>query len=74
MAGPVLTMEDLAANEHLRGRGFWAKPTSAEASTEYAGPSFRMSETPWELRTGAPSPGEHTGEVFGATPSAGART
>lgn len=57
VAGPVLNMDDLAANAHLRGRKFWAKPTEAQSSVDYPGPSFRMSETPWALRTGAPPPG-----------------
>lgn len=63
VAGPVLTMEDMAGNDHLRSRGFWVKPPEGQASIEYPGPSFRMSETPWELRSEAPSPGEHSTEA-----------
>lgn len=60
VAGPVLTMEDLLENDHLRGRGFWTKPTVEQTSIDYPGPSFRMSETSWELRTSAPMPGNGT--------------
>jgi crotonobetainyl-CoA:carnitine CoA-transferase CaiB-like acyl-CoA transferase len=60
VAGPVLTMADLVKNDHLRGRGFWTKPTGEQTSIDYPGPSFRMSETPWELRTAAPTPGDAT--------------
>lgn len=67
VAGPVLTMEDLAENDHLGGRGFWTKPTEGQTSIDYPGPSFRMSETPWELRNSAPSPGQHSNQMESGT-------
>ncbi len=59
VAGPVLTMEELRANEHLKERDFWV-----EADGEvYPGAPFKMSGTPWTLRSAAPEPGEHALEV-----------
>src|SRR5690606_7416231 len=57
VAGPVLTMEELLANEHLRERGFWQRPSDAADDPdepEYAGVPFRMSATPLAFRTPAP--------------------
>lgn len=61
VAGPVLTMEELHQNEHLRERGFWTTLTDEDGSEEFPGPAFHMSATPWELRTPMPAPGEHDG-------------
>jgi crotonobetainyl-CoA:carnitine CoA-transferase CaiB-like acyl-CoA transferase len=58
VAGPVLTMDELAANAHLRERGYFGRPAEASGeSPAYAGPPFRMSKTPWSLRRGVPTPG-----------------
>jgi crotonobetainyl-CoA:carnitine CoA-transferase CaiB-like acyl-CoA transferase len=59
VAGPVLTMEELRANAHLNERGFWVEADGAV----YPGAPFKMSATPWSLRSGAPEPGEHSFEV-----------
>jgi crotonobetainyl-CoA:carnitine CoA-transferase CaiB-like acyl-CoA transferase len=61
VAGPVLTMEELRATEHLNERGFWVQVDGEE----YPGAPFKMSGTPWELRHGAPAVGEHSAEVAG---------
>jgi crotonobetainyl-CoA:carnitine CoA-transferase CaiB-like acyl-CoA transferase len=63
VAGPVLTMDELATNEHLRARKYWARPGGEASEPEYPGAPFRMSETPWALRGGPPAVGEHSGEV-----------
>lgn len=58
VAGPVLTMDELAENVHLRERGFFARPAeTADAGPEYPGAPFRMSKTPWSLQRPAPSAG-----------------
>lgn len=62
VAGPVLTMAELTDNEHLRERGFWF---GSPDGSVFPGPAFRMSESPWRINSGAPSHGEHSGEVWG---------
>lgn len=62
VAGPVLSMEELAANPHLRARGFWVRPEGSE--TDYAGPPVRMSATPWAMRSAAPAAGRDSDEVL----------
>lgn len=64
VAGPVLTMAELAANEHLRERGFWTRPEDDSAAPEMPGAPFKSTETPLRLRHGAPLPGAHTAEVL----------
>src|SRR5690349_6887939 len=46
VAGPVLTMDELASNPHLRERGYYVRPSedaSGAASAEYPGAPFKMS-------------------------------
>ena len=59
---PVPTVKDLVESEHLEARGFFKRIDHPEAGElTYAGPPFRMSETP--PSTGrAPTLGEHNGE------------
>ena len=52
VAGPVLTMEELHANEHLRERGFWVEVDGLPQP----GAAFKMSATPWSLPSGMPAP------------------
>jgi crotonobetainyl-CoA:carnitine CoA-transferase CaiB-like acyl-CoA transferase len=46
IAGPVLTMEELLANEQLAARSFWAEFDGLR----HAGAPAKLSETPWALR------------------------
>lgn len=64
VAGPVLTMAELAVNEHLRERGFWLRPEDAPDSPEMPGTPFKLSDTPLTLHHAAPMPGAHTAEVL----------
>lgn len=58
VAGPVLTMDELAANPHLRARDYFVRPAEGgEGGAEYAGAPFRMSKTPWSLTRPAPAVG-----------------
>ena len=63
VAGPVLTMPELYANEHLRARGSFVRLDDAPEGPEFPGAPFKMSATPWSLRRRAPRPGEHSAEV-----------
>jgi benzylsuccinate CoA-transferase BbsE subunit len=64
IAGPVLEMTELASNEHLRERGFWATAGDDPDGLEYPGAPFVMGETPWSLRRRVPRVGEHTLDVL----------
>ncbi len=58
VAGPVLSMQELALNKHLDARDFWVKPKGSP--TVYPGAPFKMSETPWALRSGVARVGSQT--------------
>ncbi|MCC6238232.1 MAG: CoA transferase [Dehalococcoidia bacterium] len=58
VAGPVLTMDELTANPHLRAREYFTRPASGGgADPEFPGAPFRMSGTPWHLERPAPRTG-----------------
>ena len=67
MIGIVSTPEDLAKNPQLAHRNWYqdVQHDHLDASVRYAGPPYRLSETPWSLRRRPPLPGEHNAEVFG---------
>jgi benzylsuccinate CoA-transferase BbsE subunit len=67
MIGIVSTPEDLAKNPQLAARQWYQDIPHDHlgASVRYAGPPYRLSETPWSLRRRPPLPGEHNAEVFG---------
>ncbi len=65
LCGPLLSMEDVAANPAFRKRDFWTNVEHAVmGEVEMPGRPFIM-ETPWELRRPAPLLGEHTAEILG---------
>ncbi len=64
IAGPVLSMSELASNDHLRERGFWTTAEDDPDGVEYPGAPFIMGETPWSLRRRVPRVGEHTLDVL----------
>ena len=69
MIGIVSTPEDLAKNPQLEYRKWYqdvAHDHLGGATVRYAGPPYRLTETPWSLRRRPPLPGEHNAEVFGA--------
>ena len=66
MIGIVSTPEDLAKNPQLAARN-WYRPVEHDhlgSSVTYAGPPYRLSDTPWTLRRRPPLPGEHNSEVY----------
>ena len=64
--GESMTPADLVHDEHLRQRGYIVPlQHSRFGPFEAPGAPFIMSETPWTLRSAAPSPGEHNAEVYG---------
>ena len=62
---PAYNTADLAANHHLAARRFLAEaPHRRLGPLAVPGAPFKMSATPWSIRTGAPGPGEHNQEVL----------
>jgi crotonobetainyl-CoA:carnitine CoA-transferase CaiB-like acyl-CoA transferase len=55
VAGPVLSMGELRANGHLAARQFWV--TAPGTDTVFPGAPFKMTATPWRLRSAMPAPG-----------------
>lgn len=66
MFGIVSTPEDLAKNPQLAARHWYqdVPHDHLDASVRYAGPPYRLSETPWAVRIRPPLPGEHNAEVY----------
>ena len=67
MIGIVSTPEDLAKNPQLAARDWYrdVEHDHLSATVRYAGPPYRLSETPAVPRRRPPLPGEHNAEVFG---------
>jgi crotonobetainyl-CoA:carnitine CoA-transferase CaiB-like acyl-CoA transferase len=64
-AMPVLTVQEVFEDEHLRARSFFEAVSHAVAGAwEMEAPSWRMSETPAHVRIPPPSFGEHNRYVF----------
>ncbi|MEO8458435.1 MAG: CoA transferase, partial [Chloroflexota bacterium] len=68
---PVSTLSNLLDSEHLKARGFFVEVRHPEAGAlKYAGAPYKMSETPWEIRSPAPTLGQHNDTVFGGVKGA----
>ena len=64
-ASPVLTVQDVFADEHLRARRFFEPVSHAIAGVwEMEGTPWRMSETPGHVRVPPPAFAEHNHYVF----------
>jgi crotonobetainyl-CoA:carnitine CoA-transferase CaiB-like acyl-CoA transferase len=71
---PVSTMGTLLANEHLKARGFFVEIAQPIAGThKYPGAPLKYEKTPWEIRSPAPTLGQHNEQVYcgrlGMTPA-----
>ncbi|MFN0094137.1 MAG: CaiB/BaiF CoA transferase family protein [Dehalococcoidia bacterium] len=65
LCGPLLTIDEIAEDEHFRARGFWEQVDHPAAGAfEMPGRPFIMPKSPWELRRNAPLLGEHAREVL----------
>ena len=65
--GIVSTPEDLAKSPQLKARA-WLTPVedaNIGETLEYPGPPYRLSETPWAIRSRPPLVGEHNRQIFG---------
>jgi crotonobetainyl-CoA:carnitine CoA-transferase CaiB-like acyl-CoA transferase len=64
-AAPVLRIQSLLTDEHLRARGFWEEVTHADAGTwEMEGPVWHISGVDAHVRMPPPMFGEHNEWVF----------
>jgi crotonobetainyl-CoA:carnitine CoA-transferase CaiB-like acyl-CoA transferase len=64
-AAPVLRIQSLLTDDHLRARGFWEEVTHADAGTwEMEGPVWHLSGVDAHVRTPPPMFGEHNLYVF----------
>ncbi len=62
---PVLTMETMAQQEHLKARNFFVDVTHPKAGTlTHLGPPYQLKEPWWDIRRPAPLLGEHNDEVL----------
>jgi len=62
---PASTMADLLNSEHLKARGFFVEVAHPVAGTlQYPGAPYKLSATPWEIRSPAPVLGQHTNDVL----------
>jgi crotonobetainyl-CoA:carnitine CoA-transferase CaiB-like acyl-CoA transferase len=63
---PASTMASLLDSEHLKARGFFVEVTHPHAGTlKHPGAPYKLSETPWEIRSPAPTLGQHNKLIFG---------
>lgn len=69
IAGPVLSMAELGQNPQLQARNYFTtpNPNHSQAIT-YPGAPAKLSATPWKLRRGLASIGEHQA-VLSSPPS-----
>lgn len=65
LIAPMVTIEELAANEQFAARDFWRDIQQSGRSVRHPGPFVKFSETPIEYRRNAPGIGEHNAEVLG---------
>jgi len=62
---PVSTMGSLLESEHLKARGFFVEVAHPEAGRlRYPGAPYKLSGTPWEVRSPAPALGQHNEALF----------
>jgi crotonobetainyl-CoA:carnitine CoA-transferase CaiB-like acyl-CoA transferase len=62
---PVSSMADLLDSDHLKARGFFVQIGHPEAgSLQYPGAPYKLGATPWEIRSPAPTLGQHNEAVL----------
>jgi len=63
---PASTLADLLDSEHLKARGFFVEVAHPQGGTyKQAGAPYKLSQTPWEIRSPAPTLGQHNQDVLG---------
>ncbi len=63
---PASTIADLVDSPHLKARGFFVEVAHPHAGTlKQAGAPYKLSATPWQIRSPSPALGQHNAAVFG---------
>jgi crotonobetainyl-CoA:carnitine CoA-transferase CaiB-like acyl-CoA transferase len=62
---PVSTMGSLLESEHLKARGFFVELAHPQAGRlTYPGAPYKLGGTPWEIRSPAPTLGQHNEAIL----------
>jgi crotonobetainyl-CoA:carnitine CoA-transferase CaiB-like acyl-CoA transferase len=62
---PVQSIEEVMRTEHFRDRGFFVEIAHPETGPLlYPGAPYKLSTTPWQIRSPAPRLGEHNSAVY----------
>jgi len=65
LSSPHYTPEDLVNDPHYNARGFWVDIDHPVAGRfKFPGAPFIMSETAWQIKTPAPTLGQHNAEIL----------
>ncbi len=65
-AGPVLDVEEILTDPHMKERGFFELATHKEAGTHlYPGPPWKFNKTPLSIRMLGNCLGEHNSQILG---------
>ena len=65
MCGPLFTVDEIFADEHFRGRGFFTTLDHPDlGAVEIPGRAVIMDASPWRITRPAPRLGQHTREVL----------
>ncbi len=65
-AGPVLSVDEILVDPHLKERGFFELATHKEAGTHlYPGPSWKFNKTPLSIRMLGSCLGEYNSQILG---------
>ena len=65
LSGPIYTSESLMEDSHFQDRNMWVDIDHPVAGKyRFPGRPFVMSETPWPLRSPAPTLGQHNSEIY----------
>jgi len=66
--GPIMSTEDLANDEHVRGRDMWVESTTLSVASGHVGMPIKLSDSPARIdarRSSASTPNEVLKEVLG---------
>ena len=63
--GPAATASEVLENPQLQDRGFFVKMKHTEfGDITYPGAPYKLPASPWQLRSSAPTIGQHNNEVY----------
>jgi CoA:oxalate CoA-transferase len=63
---PVRSVQEVVTSDQYRERGFFATVDHpATGPLQYPGAPFKLSATPWQVRSPAPQLGQHNAQIYG---------